>query len=74
MKDKTTGQLVNLMHSHLNGAVNTDVITDDMMAWDVADEELFDRKEVGAGAFGVVLSAKWRGTVKGVCRLTPPSC
>jgi hypothetical protein len=33
------------------------------MAWEIPDEELTDRVEVGAGAFGVVMRTRWRGTV-----------
>ena len=39
------------------------MLTADLMAWEVPDEELAERTEIGAGAFGVVLKTRWRGTV-----------
>ena len=34
-----------------------------MMAWEIPDDELTERTEIGAGAFGVVMKTRWRGTI-----------
>jgi hypothetical protein len=62
--DRTTKTLVPLEESHLASASEAKpVLTADLMAWEVPDEELAERTEIGAGAFGVVLKTRWRGTV-----------
>lgn len=64
--DRTTETLVPLEESHLASASASEakpVLTADLMAWEVPDEELAERTEIGAGAFGVVLKTRWRGTV-----------
>lgn len=33
------------------------------MAWEIPDDELSERTEIGAGAFGVVMRTRWRGTI-----------
>ena len=66
IKDRATGQLLPIEESHVAAAQNIDtptVLTADLMAWEIPDEELVDRVEVGAGAFGVVMRTRWRGTV-----------
>ena len=52
--------------SHLAGASSAEqkqVMTQDLMAWEIPDSELTERCEVGAGAFGIVMKTRWRGTV-----------
>ena len=64
--DRTTETLVPLEESHLASASASEakpVLTAGLMAWEVPDEELAERTEIGAGAFGVVLKTRWRGTV-----------
>ena len=39
------------------------MFTPDLMAWEIPPVELSEQKEIGAGAFGLVLRTKWRGTV-----------
>ena len=65
VKDRETGQLLPIEESHVAAAQANDkqVFTADLMAWEIPDEELVDRREVGAGAFGVVMRTRWRGTV-----------
>ena len=56
-----TGQLLPIEESHVAGAVGAaekQVFSPDMMAWEIQDEELSDRKEIGAGAFGMVMRTR----------------
>lgn len=68
VKDRSTGQLLPLEESHLAGAAGAagdqkPVMTQDLMAWEIAAEELKEPVEIGAGAFGIVMKTRWRGTV-----------
>ena len=65
VKDRATGQLIPIEESHVAAATANDkqVFTADLMAWEIPDEELQERHEIGAGAFGVVMRTRWRGTV-----------
>ena len=38
-------------------------MTQDLMAWEIPDSELSERVEIGAGAFGIVMKTRWRGTI-----------
>lgn len=62
--DRTTKTLVPLEESHLASASEAKpVLTADLMAWEIPDDELTERTEIGAGAFGVVMKTRWRGTI-----------
>lgn len=66
IKDRSTGQLVPMEESHLAGASSAEqkqVMTADLIAWEIPDAELTERSEIGSGAFGVVMKTRWRGTV-----------
>ena len=65
IRDRETGQLLPIEESHVAAAQASDakILSNDLMAWEIPDEELSDRVEVGAGAFGVVMRTRWRGTV-----------
>lgn len=65
IKDRGTGQLIPLEESHVAGAdaSNNAVLTPELMAWEIPDDELSERTEIGAGAFGVVMRTRWRGTI-----------
>jgi len=65
IRDRETGQLLPIEESHVAAAQANDakILSNDLMAWEIPDEELTDRVEVGAGAFGVVMRTRWRGTV-----------
>ena len=65
IRDRETGALLPIEESHVAAAQANDakILTSDTMAWEIPDEELTDRVEVGAGAFGVVMRTRWRGTV-----------
>jgi len=62
IKDRVSGTFVPLEESHLSGAVRSVSLPTDTMAWEIPDGEFSQVKEIGAGAFGVVYSAIWRGT------------
>ena len=62
--DRTTKTLVPLEESHLASASEAKpVLTADLMAWEIPVDELTERTEIGAGAFGVVIKTRWRGTI-----------
>jgi len=61
IKDRVSGTLLPLEESHLSGAMHT-ALPVDTMAWEIPDGEFSSQIEIGAGAFGVVYSAIWRGT------------
>jgi tRNA A-37 threonylcarbamoyl transferase component Bud32 len=65
IRDRETGTLLPIEESHVaaSAAKDAKILTSDTMAWEIPDEELSDRVEVGAGAFGVVMRTRWRGTV-----------
>lgn len=65
IRDRETGALTRIEESHVAAAQANDakILSSDLMAWEIPDEELSDRVEVGAGAFGVVMRTRWRGTV-----------
>ena len=51
VKDRATGQLIPIEESHVAAATANDkqVFTADLMAWEIPDEELQERHEIGAG-------------------------
>jgi serine/threonine protein kinase len=65
IRDRETGTLLPIEESHVAAAQANDakILSSDLMAWEIPDEEMSDRVEVGAGAFGVVMRTRWRGTV-----------
>lgn len=66
IKDRSTGVLLPIEESHFAGAGGSEqkqVMTQEMMAWEIPFDELSEKSEIGAGAFGIVMKTRWRGTV-----------
>jgi tRNA A-37 threonylcarbamoyl transferase component Bud32 len=69
IKDRLTGTLVKLSDSHLASVAAPQLanssnifIPSDSMAWEIPEDEIVDRENIGSGAFGIVMKCKWRGT------------
>ena len=69
IKDRLTGTLVKLSDSHLSSVAAPQLanssnifLPQDAMAWEIPEEEIVDKENIGSGAFGIVMKCKWRGT------------